>query len=294
MSLIWRGGGEGGDRYDGQRSREEVIQGRRAGDKEWRKRDRVRVDCCEMSSALRGCCARLLRLRETDSLIVFAAFHDVDFARSSARSARECLLYDILRVLAKRKAFVWRVESCEKADFKLSASFPSPHSSQLARHIRTMLHILDIPPELLIAIYYRVLDSTSLANRHLAQLRFSKTCRMFKEVADTRTCLYIDTTSRLARLGAAIGQWNASRCHSVDSVVLRDRRRCLKIVGSNVDALTKLARLQLLAVDIGDLPESEDIESFQHLVCRLGTLTTLNLNRNSNSRIDVTAESVIE
>lgn len=126
-----------------------------------------------------------------------------------------------------------------------------------------MLNILDIPPELLIAIYYHILDSTSLANRHLAQLRFRKTCRTFKDVADTRTCLYIDTTSRLARLGAAIGQWNASRCNSVDSlVVLRDRRRCLKIVGSNADALTKLTRLQLLAVDIGDLPESEDIESF--------------------------------
>jgi len=157
-----------------------------------------------------------------------------------------------------------------------------------------MLHILDIPPELLIAIYYRVLDSTSLANRHLAQLRFSKTCRMFKEVADTRTCLYIDTTSRLARLGAAIAQWSESRCGSVNSIIFPSFYDCLQVAQTHPSMLSRFVQLQHLGGDIGDLKRPEDIVPFDQLVCSLGTLTTLDLNCYSSTTLQVSVESVIE
>jgi len=54
-----------------------------------------------------------------------------------------------------------------------------------------MFNLLDLPPELLRTIFDLILDSTRPIDRQNAQVRFLRTCRLFREVADTRICLDI-------------------------------------------------------------------------------------------------------
>lgn len=157
-----------------------------------------------------------------------------------------------------------------------------------------MLKILDLPPELLRTIFDLILDSTRPADCQTAQVRFLRTCRTFRAIADTRICLEVWNASELAYQGQKVEDWDSERCKAVEMVVLEDGSGYSEVLEKHSTPLRKLQNLQSLFVNVEYWREAVDLQMLIRIFGSFTTLTTLNLDHTSSNQTEVDVGDVLE
>jgi len=157
-----------------------------------------------------------------------------------------------------------------------------------------MLNILDLPPELLRTIFDLILDSTRPIDRQTAQVRFLRTCRIFRAIADTRVCLEIWDTSGLAYQGQKVEDWDSERCKAIKLVVLEDVMGYSEALEKHPTPLRKLQNLQSLLVSVEYWRKVVDFQMLIRIFGSFTTLTTLNLDHTSSNQTEIDVEDVLE